>query len=85
MVTLRDRFYDILDKYGLSVFMKIPNESLGTLPSNRGGAWISADQLVSKLRNFLIDGFSPNETKRACALEREPGDVGNAMEARHTS
>ena len=83
MVSLRDAFFGILEEFHLQAFIKLPNECLGTLPSNRGGAWLSPGNIVEKLLTFVTDGFSLIEVERACSVEREPGKVGDDMEERY--
>ena len=85
MVSLRDAFYETLEKHCLQTFPVLPNECLGTLPDNRGAAWISPSNIIPKMRNLVVDGFSLLEVARACAVERQPGKVGDDMEAIDTS
>ena len=79
-VALRDEAYEVLERPGLSYIATIGNEHCGTHVKNRASAMLEPQNIATKLRDFARNGFSFPECKRACALERPSGELGDAYE-----
>jgi len=79
-VRLRDEFWRLCLDNGLAYRQRLPPCDVGVWPKNRSASGLVASEPRKKLVRFKKDGFSFAECKKACALERVPGDEGDADE-----
>ena len=81
IVRIRDEFFGVCDKFGLSTTQIMNCGKVGFHPLNRGTSGIEPQNLPMKVKTFTAGGWSMFEVSRACCVEREPGEVGDNMEA----
>ena len=82
IVVIRDELYSTLMLNALARKRRIPPMAMGFHPRNRGHVGIVAGDTRTKLVRF-VGGFSPAECDRAVAVQRSPGDRGDAFEAKN--
>lgn len=80
LIQLRDESYKLLMKYCLAEVKWESFNSTGFHPWNRSGAGVSPSNAIDKLVAFFQSGLSETEMLRACAIQRQPGIIGDAHE-----